>query len=189
MMTEPLGANSRSSSRLAGLDLATAGAISLAVIAAVLSPMVQNWRARPKDSFPLSYYPMFTASRGEATRITYLVGVDGEGKHHPLHYTLVGKGGLNQVRRQINRMKDEGRADKLCEQVAQKVARRKGKRHRSMVEVRVVTGQFNFNDYFLAGSKAPKNERIHAVCRIERVGVAAIEPDPGPATPPEEPEP
>lgn len=158
--------------------------LSLVVIALVMLPVLQNWRERPKDSFPLSYYPMFTASRGEGTRITYLLGVDANGQQHPLHYNFVGKGGLNQVRRQINRMKDEGRADKLCEEVAKKVARRKSKRYRDMVEVRVVTGQFNFNDYFVAGKKQPLKVRVHAACRIERQGVMTSEPEPDPESHP-----
>jgi len=178
--------------RPAGFDLAAASVVSVAFLIAVLFPIFQNWRERPKDSFPLSYYPMFTASRGDVTRITYLVGVDAEGKQQPLHYTFVGKGGLNQVRRQINRLKDEGRADKLCEDVAKKVAGRKSKRYRNLVEVRVVTGQFNFNDYYVAGNKQPMKERVHATCSVERQGVVVSESDSEseliPAAPAEQPE-
>lgn len=180
-------------SRPAGFELTIASVVSIAAIIVVMFPVVQNWRERPKDSFPLSYYPMFTASRGEVARVTYLVGVDPDGHQQPLHYTFVGKGGLNQVRRQINRMKDEGRADKLCEEVARKLARRKSKRYRNMTEVRVVTGHFNFNDYFRAGKKAPLKEIVHATCRVERQGAIASEldsdsdPDPLPEVQSDEP--
>jgi len=45
---------------------------SLAMIGAVLWPVHQNWRARPQDSFPLSYYPMFRAKREAIETFHYL---------------------------------------------------------------------------------------------------------------------
>ena len=51
---------------------------SLAMIGAVLGPIQQNWRAQPHDSFPLSYYPMFSAKRQAIETFHYLVGGDAE---------------------------------------------------------------------------------------------------------------
>src|SRR5262249_22843254 len=39
------------------------GVLSVVMIGATLSPVVENWREKPTDSFPLSYYPMFSQKR------------------------------------------------------------------------------------------------------------------------------
>ena len=56
--------------------------------------------------------------------MNYLVGLDARGGRRLLPYTLAGTGGLNQVRRQINRAVREGRAEALCRSVASAVAER-----------------------------------------------------------------
>ena len=52
-----------------------AWALTIIVLVAVFSPMVQNFREDPQDSFPLSYYPMFSHAHPEVQKFTYLVGV------------------------------------------------------------------------------------------------------------------
>jgi len=51
-----------------------ASGFSLLMTCAVLWPIVENWREDLTDSFPLSYYPMFTEKRAEKARVTYMVG-------------------------------------------------------------------------------------------------------------------
>jgi len=51
-------------------------AVSVALVAAVLGPLRQQGRVRPRDGFPLSYYPMFSARRTGQLAVTHLVGVD-----------------------------------------------------------------------------------------------------------------
>jgi hypothetical protein len=142
-----------------------AGAASLLTIGAVLWPVTQNWRKEPKDGFPLSYYPMFSAKRSERARVHYLVGLGTRGERQPIPYTYAGTGGLNQVRRQINRVVRGGRADTLCRIVAAKVAREE--RFAGVVTVQVVTGEYPITDYF-TGKRNPASERVHAACQIER---------------------
>ena len=76
------------------------------MVAAVFSPVAENWRDHPSDGFPLSYYPMFSRQRGEVYRQTHLVGVDAENNRILIPYRFAGAGGFNQVRRQINRPPD-----------------------------------------------------------------------------------
>lgn len=147
-----------------------AGGASLLTIGAVLWPVVENWREEPEDGFPLSYYPMFTAKRSERVWITHLVGSDARGERRPIPYAYAGTGGLNQVRRQINRIVREGNAEALCRTVAARIALEEDARFADVVEVRIVTGRYLLADFY-AGAKDPISERVRASCRVER-GVA-----------------
>ncbi len=144
-----------------------AGGLSLLTIGAVLWPVTQNWRKIPKDSFPLSYYPMFSAKRSKKATVHYLVGLGARGERHLIPYTYAGTGGLNQVRRQINRVVRGGRADTLCRIVAAKVAQEEEDRFGGVVTVQVVTGEYRLTDYF-TGNRDPVSERVRASCRVER---------------------
>jgi len=101
---------------------AIAATASGALVAAVLGPIHQTWRSRPRDGFPLSYYPMFTAKRKASGQVTHLVGVTADGGTRFLPHGLAGSGGLNQVRRQLARSARRGTADRVCAAVAAKVA-------------------------------------------------------------------
>jgi hypothetical protein len=142
------------------------------MIGAVLSPIVQNWREEPEDSFPLSYYPMFTEKREATSRITYIVGTDAEGNRRRIHYKYAGGdaagGGLNQVRRQIGRMIKRGDADKLCKGIARNVARKDSGWLARVVTVEVRTDTYNLTDYFTGKSRIPVKEKIHATCSVKR---------------------
>jgi len=144
-----------------------AGGLSLLTVGAVLWPVAQNWRKEPKDSFPLSYYPMFSAKRSESAKVNYLVGVGARGERYLLPYAYAGTGGLNQVRRQINRILRKGGADRLCRLVAENVAQEKEGRFADVVTVRVVTGEYRLTDYF-TGKRDPVSEVVHASCPVER---------------------
>ncbi|NIQ16098.1 MAG: hypothetical protein GTO02_17415 [Candidatus Dadabacteria bacterium] len=50
--------------------------LSIIFILVVLSPVAENFKEKPEDDFPLSYYPMFTKKRGEETNITHIIGFD-----------------------------------------------------------------------------------------------------------------
>src|SRR5262245_8118110 len=145
--------------------------LSVAIVVAVLSPVVQNWKRPPRDGFPLSYYPMFTEKRGETERCTYMVGLDASGKRYPLRYKLVRwGGGLNSVRRQINRLVQKGQADELSHRIAARVAASKKPPYSQIVAVEIVTGTYSLNEYFTGKSKAPLKEIVHARCDVERSG-------------------
>ena len=144
-----------------------AAGLSLLVIGAILSPIVENWRPRPRDSFPLSYYPMFSLKRDEIGRVTYLAAFDALGNRFPLAHPIVGSGGLNQVRRQIIKRVDRGEASKLCQSVSSRVGRRQEGRLSDVVTIQVVTGMYRLDGYF-AGDKSPVAERVHATCDVKR---------------------
>ncbi len=139
--------------------------IALLVALIVLSPLVQNWREKPADSFPLSYYPMFSEKRDPEQKVTHFIGIDPSGARQNLRYSLAGQGGLNQLRKQIRKKVSDMEADELCLQVASGVNKRK--KLRAITEVRIVTGTYNMYDYF-SGQRSPLKERIHATCEVGR---------------------
>lgn len=164
MIERFLGTEDGSLAREKGL----AGVFSALLAGAVLWPVVQNWRERPKDGFPLSYYPMFSLKRSDSTMVRYLVGLDAGGGRHLLPHTYAGTGGLNQVRRQINKVVRAGKADTLCRLVAANVAQTDEERFAGLVTVQVVAGRYRLADYF-AGKRGSVWERMDASRNTERV--------------------
>lgn len=149
-----------------GKTLPTAFGLFLAGM--VLLPIRENWREEPKDDFPLSYYPMFTAKRRKLTDVMYLVGLDGgSGGRRLLPHTLAGIGGLNQVRRQINRAAREGHAGELCELIAGAVAASPKPKFADIQTVMIVKGAYRLPRYF-DGETGPYRERVVASCAVER---------------------
>ena len=153
-----------------------AGVFGALLVGAVLLPVVQNWRERPKDSFPLSYYPMFSLKRSGCTTVRYLVGLDAGGGRHLLPHTYAGTGGLNQVRRQINKVVRGGEAETLCRLVAARVAQEDEDRFAGVTTVQVVFGRYRLTDFFAdrRGSvwermdASRTAERVEASCPVER---------------------
>lgn len=137
-----------------------AAGISVLAIAAVLAPIIENWRALPKDSFPLSYYPMFAAKRGATARCTYLIGLDADGGRRCLPHTLAGTGGLNQVRRQLNRAGKRKDRAAICRKVAARVGKNR-MLYPDIVAVRFMAGEYCLKSY-CAGVRAPLTETILA---------------------------
>jgi hypothetical protein len=110
---------------------------------------------------------MFTAKRKASGQVTHLVGVTADGETRFLPHGLAGSGGLNQVRRQLARSARRGAADRVCAAVAAKVAASGERGLADLVEVRVVTCEYRFDD-FHAGRRAPMTERIHARLAVGR---------------------
>jgi hypothetical protein len=144
-----------------------ASVLSIVVLAAVVAPIAQNWRATPRDDFPLSHYPMFTADKSDRQRVTYLVAYTPDDGRYLLPYRYAGQGGLNQVRRQMNKLLDRGQASRLCRTVASRVVRF-GDQPVALNRVEIVTGTFLMTQFF-AGNRVPLTESVRAACPIQRV--------------------
>ncbi len=141
--------------------------LSILMLGAVLRPIIEYWRKKPRDSFPLSPYPMFSAKRTHSAKVTYVLGFDAEGTRHLLPYLYVGTGGLNQVRRQLRRNVSRSKAETVCQAVAAKIARRSSGPYRDLVTVQIVTGAYRLDDYF-KGITSPVSEQVHASCDVKR---------------------
>ena len=146
---------------------ALAGIFGFLLLAAILAPMRQNFRKKPRDSFPFSYYPMFSAKRGDSYVVNYMLGSDEQGNRYIIPWRYAGSGGHNQTRRQIDRFVREGKAERLCQAVANKLRADSKHLYSNIVSVQVVTGDFRFDDYF-NGNKEPLKEKTRASCQVER---------------------
>lgn len=146
---------------------ALAAVLSLAMIGAVLWPLQQNWRADPRDSFPLSYYPMFSARREANETFWYVVGRDEQGGRHYVPYRMIGSGGGNQVRRQLRKIVNSGRAPELAHTVARRMARQDREPWSKIVRVEVCKGTFAVNEFF-HGHKDPLEEQIKGTGEVRR---------------------
>ena len=145
-----------------------AAAFGLVLLAALLLPILENWRPRGRDSFPFSYYPMFSQVRPEVQRETYLIGLDAAGQRYTIPYNYAGTGGLVRVRRTIVQgLTRRGRADDLCRTVSRAVARRNAAALRTVQTVQIVTGDFRLSEYF-KGNTAPLSEEVNANCVVQR---------------------
>ena len=136
------------------------GAFSALLVGAVLAPIRQNRRAEKRDGFPLSYYPMFGARRPARHTVHHFRGIDSAGGFVTVPYTCAGIGGFNQVRRQIHRIVQEGRAEELCVQVAAEVATRH--RLRAVRRLQLVMARYDLDDWFLDTTRAPVRLKVLA---------------------------
>jgi hypothetical protein len=122
-----------------------AGLLATVVLGAVLYPLRQYGRPRKQrvDGFPLSWYPMFSARRCARARIHYVMGVRADGGRRPVHFDLLGPGGLNQVRRQLNRVVAEDRAAAFAADLAARLVDEPSAA--DLVRVEVMRGIFDLD--------------------------------------------
>ena len=132
-------------------ERARAAVFSAAVLAAVLSPLLQYRRPLPErvDGFPLSWYPMFSAKRRRQMWVTHAVGITSDGSRLFLPVNALGPGGVNQVRRQLHRVAvREARPDAYAGALADRVAR--SRELADVLRVEVVRTQFDLDDCLIS---------------------------------------
>ncbi len=143
-----------------------AAAFGLAVIGAVVAPVVRNFQRNPVDSFPLSHYPMFSAAHPELLDVTHLIGVTASGKRVPLRCSLLGPGGMNQLRTQIRRAATGPRPERTTDRIARRVANDAA--YADVVCVHLVTSGYRVGDWF-GGQFTPVTELVHATSHVQPV--------------------
>lgn len=141
---------------------------SLALLLALAWPAAQNRAEQPTDDFPLSYYPMFSQERDTVYSLHYIVGYDSLRRRYPIPYHLIGTGGFNQVRRQINRQAKNDQGGVLLEKVAACIASRKSAPYCHLVALELVKGYYHLDNYIAPEGKQPLREKIVAQQNIQR---------------------
>lgn len=136
---------------------------STLLLIVVAWPVLENWHPQAKDDFPLSYYPMFSAKRDSTSRLRYFVGYDSTGRRHCISHNYIGKGGMNQVRRQINKYARQGSGQKLAKKVARRVAKSREWPFCQLTYLELVEGEYHVDNYFIRGDKTPLSETV--ICR------------------------
>jgi hypothetical protein len=143
--------------------------VTVTLIIAILLPIHEDFRGPRGDSFPFSWYPMFSRPRPDPEWAHYVVGHTSKGERViiPAHFYV--KGSMNQARRQLDHLVREGRtAHATCEQAATRIARSNQQDLQDVVSVNVVRGYFYMEEYFGKGNKQPVRESIYARCRVMR---------------------
>lgn len=149
-----------------GRPMRLAALCSLLMIGAVILPISQNWTRKPKDNFPLSHYPMFAKNRNDKAMLTYLLGIDRQGNRHFVSYTHAGTGGMNQVRKTINKraLKDP---KALCDKVARSVGRSGTAPDVLLDSIKIIKGNFQLSTFF-AGNQTPTRSKEYCGCAVPR---------------------
>lgn len=142
--------------------------LSVLASAVVFSPVVQNWREDPRDSFPLSYFPMFSFQRRTEGQVTHLIGCEANGKRVLLPSYYGGAGGMNQIRKQLTKAVRTGHAGDICDLAARGIVHRNDPRFAQVERVELVTSTYQLNDYFSGKNKQPIRQRIHAWAFVDR---------------------
>jgi hypothetical protein len=143
-------------------------AFCTAMLAATLAAVRENWKDKPEDGFPFSYYPMFSRRLGETYRVTHVVGVDGDGREHVIPYGYLGTGALNEVRQHVRRAARRS-PDEFCAQVAAELGAEPDADGdlRGVREIVIRTGAYVLKSFY-AGRIEARSEREHARCRVPR---------------------
>lgn len=141
--------------------------VGLAALAGVIAPM--TWE-RPRDSFPLSSYPMFSSSRDRESQIATVVGVDFEGERVVLDPWLIG--GSDEVilaSATVWRAVAGGSesSERLCREVAERLESRSHSAAPVPEWLEVAAERFDTVAYF-RGETAPKARDVFARCRVAR---------------------
>jgi hypothetical protein len=141
---------------------AYAAAVSLALIAATLWPLVRDPR---EDSFPLSTYPMFAWKRETKQTFRYALGETAAGERRTLRPILVGTNEVLQAIRVFDRaIRDRSELVRLCDAIADRVARDDD--FRDVVAIRIVTGTHDAVEYLARDVVGRETE--HLRCAVKR---------------------
>jgi hypothetical protein len=135
---------------------------SLLLAGAILWPITENWKEKPADDFPFSYYPMFSFKRGAYYTLHYIVGYDSANTRHCIPFQYIGSGGFNQVRRQLNKKVKKSESDELLADVKRRILKADVRPYCDLAMLKLVQGTFNLDSYFLNKNKTPQDEQVVA---------------------------
>jgi hypothetical protein len=141
------------------------GLLSAAVLAAILYPVA--WKP-PRDSFPLSNYPMFARRQtSPEMSLQYAIGVEADGTRRPLRPALVANEEVLQARAVIADAFRRGPValDALCRRIAGRVAAR-GREVAGVVEVRLMDGRHDAIAFLVRGELG--REEVRRRCPVEQ---------------------
>ena len=134
---------------------------SLAFVGLTLSPALRD---PPRDSFPLSTYPMFSTVRGPSW-IHVVVGYDAQGEEHRIPPQLVANFEVMQAAQTIRRAVRAKRAKQLCAEVAARVVTDTD--FAALVYLEVQSRRFDPARYFTTeDGQTPLEQRRRARCKL-----------------------
>lgn len=139
---------------------------SLLLCVVVASPALPAAREGVRDSFPLSWYPMFASSRRAEEAINYVVGREANGGTRPIDVDYWSNGGgYNQARTQLDRAllagPPSGRA--FCARIAAAVA---ADPEAAVVGLEIHRSTFSRERFFRDGDPTPSEDRVLLTCPV-----------------------
>jgi len=137
-----------------------------ALCALILLPIREHWHEPPEDSFPFSYYPMFTQIRGKEYNVRHPILTDTEGRQYHVPYHYAGGGGFNQTRRQISRAVREGKSPQLCRFILAQVEARGFPTESPIAYISIVTSTYDLDAYY-SGERKLLRRRSHFTARVQ----------------------
>jgi hypothetical protein len=140
-------------------------ALTIVLLGAVLEPILH---AEPKDGFPFSNYPMFSARRGVETTLSHAVALSKGKPPRPLPPRFTGSDEVLQAKVTIQSAVDRGSrsAKDLCGEMAARVGSA-GEAFADVDTVEIRTDTYDVVAYF-EGKTAPLASKMHARCRVVR---------------------
>ena len=133
--------------------------LSVGLAAAVMSPLL---RSPPRDSFPLSSYPMFSRRIEAVNGVSTIVGLTGDGSRKTLSPLVIsGSDEVTQALVDVGLAVNTGdtATASLCEAAAARVT------DEDVVTLEVITERYDAVEFF-SGAKAPLATSVHATCRV-----------------------
>jgi hypothetical protein len=126
--------------------------ITLAVVAAVISPALRN-----RDSVPLSTYPMYATARSDVAVLGTAVGIDDQGATRRLSMASIARAEDPLIAESLVRTAiRNGEAGALCREIASRVGDQ-------ITEVEIVEERHDLRRY-AAGDPSLVHRRVHATC-------------------------
>lgn len=149
--------------------------VATALLALVIvSPVLAK---TPKDSFPLSTFPMFAEGRKDANvTVDHAVAIDGEGNETPIPPPLIGSDEVLQARATIGRAIKRGSAaaKDLCVAIGERLVKSSDFAGTKSIELRTTrldaVGYFSAEDE--ASRPAPLSVKRHARCAVDTTQTA-----------------
>lgn len=142
-----------------------AAVLGVGLLGAVVSPTLQS---PPKDSFPLSNYPMFAQARNtKAVSIPHVVAFGGSGGGRPVPPEMLGSVEVMQALRTVEMTVNRGptAAEALCRSTAT-VLRQVGGDWSDVVRLEVRVDVFDALTYF-ESDRTPIAAHTYAVCSAD----------------------
>lgn len=139
--------------------------VMAALLTAVLVPL--GW-VGSRDSFPLSSYPMFSHTRDRQSPVATVVGIDERGRRVILDpWLIAGSDEVILASATVWRAVRRGQpsSNRLCAEVATRVATDPGRPGASLTRLEVVVEYFDTIAYF-NGEREPLERRVSADCTV-----------------------
>jgi hypothetical protein len=141
---------------------------TIAFCLAVLSPLVPGSDGRPRDGFPLSWYPMFRGTRPARETVLWVRAELANGTTRPVATGWWTPGGLTEGRAHLERAVKTGAQGRFCQDLAAQFGERTRGWASEVVALAVVRSTWTLAAYFTAPEPRPESERVLHRCEVPR---------------------